>query len=185
MTIDPDYAAAVYEGADCLYSEQEVQAAFDRMAVRINVPLAGADPIVLCVMTGGIVLTGQLLPRLHFALQLDYVHATRYRRTTRGGALDWRVAQELPLRDRKVLVIDDILDEGFTLAAVVKHCTDAGAREVLSAVLISKIHDRRIAGCKADFIGLEVPDRYIFGFGMDYKGYLRNAPGIFAVGSPG
>ena len=151
------------------------------MAVRINIRLAGADAIVLCVMTGGIVPTGQLLPRLRFALQLDYVHATRYQRTTRGGALQWRVVQELALRDRQVLVIDDILDEGFTLSAVVKHCTDAGAREVLSAVLVDKVHDRRIAGCEADFVGLEIPDRYVFGFGMDYKGYLRNAPGIFAI----
>lgn len=81
-----------------------------------------------------------------------------------------------------MLIIDDILDEGHTLAAIVEYCRDAGAENVYTAVLLDKQHDRKAyPGMRADFTGLDVEDRYIFGYGLDYKGYWRNAAGIFAL----
>jgi hypoxanthine phosphoribosyltransferase len=173
-------AQKVYSEAECLYTNEQVQAAIDLMADRVTGVIGGRDPVILCVMTGGIILTGQLLPRLHFPLQLDYIHATRYANQTQGGQLTWIAKPRVPLAGRVVIVVDDILDEGITLAAIVKACKDAGATAVYSAVLVNKRHDRK-NGFDADFVGLEVDDRYVFGFGMDYKGYLRNAKGIYAA----
>ena len=79
-----------------------------------------------------------------------------------------------------MLVVDDILDEGITLAALLNYCRDAGATEVLSAVLVRKDRPRSV-DLIPDFVGLEIPNRYIFGYGMDYHGYWRNAAGIYAV----
>lgn len=181
MPITAQQAFEAYRTADLLHSQQAVEAALDRMAAQITARLADSNPLLLCVLTGGIIPTGHLTTRLDFPLQLDYLHATRYRGATSGGELNWIAHPSISLRDRVVLVIDDILDEGATLAAIVDHCRGEGAREVYSAVLVDKLHDRKYHNVKADFTGLEVPDRYVFGCGMDYQDYLRNAPGIYAV----
>lgn len=170
----------VYAEADCLYTEEEVTQTIDRLAAEIQAKLADSDPLVLCVMTGAIIPAGRLLTRLAFPLQIDYIHATRYAGGTRGGELTWQTKPNFPLQDRVVLIIDDILDEGITLDAIMKFCRDAGAKAVYSAVLVNKIHDRK-SGCVADFVGLDIEDRYVFGCGMDYNGYLRNIAGIYAV----
>lgn len=180
MPITADEAQRVYREAECLYTADQVQQAIDRMAVQITEQVHDTDPLILCVMTGGIIPVGQLLPRLNFPLQLDYVHATRYSGETAGGTLRWIAKPRASLKDRVVVVIDDIFDEGITLAAIVRACIEDGARHVYSAVLVNKVHTRK-SDLKVDFIGLDVDDRYVFGFGMDYKGYLRNAKGIFAA----
>lgn len=170
----------VYARAERLYSSQDIAAAYDRMAAAITHSLADSNPLVIATMVGGLIPAGQLLPRLDFPLQMDYLHATRYRGETRGGELTWLVRPTHSLQDRVVLLIDDILDEGVTLAAICDACRAAGARQVYTAVLLNKLHTRK-SGLEADFVGLDVEDRYVFGCGMDFKDYLRNVPGIYAV----
>lgn len=170
------------ENADCLHSRDQVEQSIQRMAGEITRQLQGRRPLVLCVMNGGIVLTGALLPRLDLMLELDYIHATRYRNTTSGSDLQFRSRPASDMTGRSVLVVDDILDEGMTLAGVMQWCREQGAGQVLTAVLVDKQHERRAAELPvADFTGLTTPDRYLFGYGMDYRGYGRNAPGIYAV----
>jgi hypoxanthine phosphoribosyltransferase len=180
MSITARQALEVFEQADLLYSENQVEAALTRMAAAISAQLSNSNPLVLCVMTGGMIASGKLLTQLHFPLQLDYIHVTRYGGATQGGELHWVAKPAYTPKDRVVLVIDDILDEGLTLAAIIEECRAAGAREVYSAALVDKLHDRK-HGIRADFVGLPVADRYVFGYGMDYHGYWRNAPGIYAV----
>ncbi len=151
------------------------------MAAEITAVLRDQNPIALCVMIGGLVPAGMLLPRLEFPLEIDYCHATRYRGATSGGELHWLARPQLDLKDRVVLIIDDILDEGHTLAQIIGDCRAQGARAVYTAVLANKLHDRRISGLKADFVGLDVADHYVFGAGMDYKGWFRNLNGIYAA----
>ena len=180
MSISLDHIKQVRAEADCLVSTKQAEIALDNMAAAITVKQKNNNPLIVCVMNGGLVVTGCLLSRLDFPLEQDYMHATRYRGETQGGELDWVVEPRHSLKDRHVLIVDDILDEGYTLAAIVKHCQISGAVNVETAVLVEKIHNRK-QGIKADYVGLEIEDRYLFGYGMDYKGYLRNAPGIFAV----
>ena len=180
MPITPEQAWQVYCNSDPLYTAEEIEAAFDRMAQAITRDLAGKNPLILCIMNGGLLPSARLLTRLQFPLRLDYIHATRYRGETSGGELHWLRHPAEPLQQRSVLLIDDILDEGFTLQESVRFCQREGAAEVRSAVLAHKRHTRG-CGFVADYIGLEVEDRYVFGYGMDYHGYLRNADGIFAV----
>nr|WP_229819581.1 hypoxanthine-guanine phosphoribosyltransferase [Kushneria pakistanensis] len=169
------------EEADCLIDLPAVEKALDDMAEQLTRTLSDRLPVFYCVMNGGLIATGHLLTRLGFPLEVDYLHATRYRGGLRGGELFWRVSPEIPMAGRHVVIVDDILDEGATLAAILEYCHQAGAASVSSAVLVEKMHDRKaVPDLKADYCGLEVEDRYVFGFGMDYKGYWRNAPGIFA-----
>ncbi|MFG6179203.1 hypoxanthine-guanine phosphoribosyltransferase [Halomonas sp. THAF12] len=171
----------VMDSADCLISQQEVERALDRMADEIARDLGDKLPVFYCVMNGGLITTGHLLTRLGFPLEVDYLHATRYRGGIRGGELFWRVSPEIPMAGRHVVIVDDILDEGATLAAILDYCREAGAASISTAVLVDKRHDRKaMPDLKADYCSLEVVDRYVFGFGMDYQGYWRNAPGIFA-----
>lgn len=167
--------------ADLLYTETQVSDAFDDMATLISQQLRHEQPICLGVMLGGLVPTGQLLPRLDMPLELDYIHATRYRESTQGCELQWLKYPTLDLKDRLILVIDDILDEGLTLQAIVEYCLQAGAKEVLTAVLVEKQLPQRPGLAQANFVGLRVPNRYVFGYGMDYQGQLRHAAGIYAV----
>lgn len=181
MNITADEAQSVLDNADCLYSKKDVEQAITRLSIEITDKLRDKNPIVLCVMNGGLVPTGMLIIRLNFPLQVDYLHATRYRGETSGSELHWLASPQFDLKDRVILVIDDILDEGLTLKEILDYCKQQGAKEVYSAVLVEKMHDRKTGEEHADFIGLEVEDRYVFGYGMDYKGFLRNAPGIYAV----
>ena len=152
------------------------------LPIYITARLHDRNPLIYAVMNGGLVLAGRLLPRLPFPLELSYLHATRYGHALQGTLLDWRVRPTHDLRGRTILVLDDILDEGHTLAAIIDYLKAEGAREVFSAVLVHKTHARKAyTGMRADFTGLDVADRFLFGSGMDYKGYWRNAPGIYAL----
>lgn len=162
-----------------LHDQQQVEAALDKMATEISAKLADKNPLVLCVINGGIIATGKLLPRLDFPLTLDSIHASRYRNATSGSEIHWLFTPTTPLQNRTVLIIDDILDEGHTLKAIVDWCREQGATSVYTAALLDK--DLGIEKpVKADFVGLQVANQYLFGYGMDYKGYLRNAAGIYA-----
>ena len=179
---DPqDNIRRVLATAERLYDRAAVEAALDRMAEDIRQSLGDRNPLLVCVMSGGLVPTSELFTRMEFPVQLDYLHATRYQGMRGERELKWISRPSQPLQGRTVLVVDDILDEGLTLAAILAYCREQGAGAVYSAVLVQKRHQRRASGLSADFVGVEVEDRYVFGYGMDYHGYWRNLRGIYAV----
>jgi hypoxanthine phosphoribosyltransferase len=178
----PEHIREVFAKATCLYSKSEVDSALDRLATSISYSLSHSNPVFLCVVVGGIVPLGNLLPRLDFPLEVDYVHATRYQNSTRGHELEWRAHPDISLKGRTVVVVDDILDGGITMDSIVKYCHEKEAKQVFTTVLVDKHQARDPSGLKkADFCGLTVDNHYVFGYGMDYKGYLRNAPGIYMI----
>lgn len=179
--LTPDEVRKIYHEAERLYSNEEVQSALDNMASDIERDFADKLPVVLPVMAGAVIVTGHLMTRLSFPLEINYIHATRYANDTKGGDISWLAKPTIDLNGRAVIILDDILDEGITLEKIVEYCKNEGASEVSCAVLIDKTHDRKKSALQADYVGLEIEDRYIFGYGMDYKGYLRNADGIYAV----
>lgn len=179
--MDIDEVERILREADCLATPNQVEGAINRLASEITAQLSSSNPIVFCVMNGGIVFAGRLLCKLGFPLEVAYLHATRYGQHLNGSLIEWRVQPTQDVRNRAVLVLDDIHDEGYTLAAIVEHLRSQGPTSVHTAVLVHKLHDRKPApGMRADFSGLDIEDRYLFGCGMDYKSYWRNAPGIHA-----
>lgn len=182
--MSPDQARRLLAEAELVHSEQTIQEALVRVAAAIRERLAGRHPLVLCVMTGGVIFCGQLLPRLDFPLDFDYLHATRYGTDTQGGKISWRTAPWTSVKGRTVLIVDDILDEGVTLAAVKESLVRLGAEEVLTAVFADKANGKR-KPIGADFVGLSVPDRFVFGYGMDVDGAWRNLPAIYAMKDEG
>ena len=171
----------VLNNADLLFSREQLDIEIVRMGREIDRTLAGERPVFLTVMHGALVFAGQLALSIRTDLEFDYVHATRYRGQTSGSDLHWLRRPEVPLQGRTVLLVDDILDEGHTLKAVRDACLEMGAKRVLLAVLCTKLHGRRAHGIEADFNGVDLPDRYVFGFGMDYNEQARNLPGIYAL----
>ncbi|OAJ71209.1 hypoxanthine-guanine phosphoribosyltransferase [Methylobacillus sp. MM3] len=171
----------ILEQSEILFNEADVASAIKKLAAEVSVAMAGSEPLVLCVMSGATVFAGQLLPLLRFPLEFDYVQASRYHnRTTGGQDVVWKMSPGENVRGRTLLLLDDILDEGHTLAAVRKKCLEAGAARVMIAVLTEKETGRE-KPVKADFVGLRVPDRYVFGCGMDVYGWWRNLPAIHAL----
>lgn len=178
--INAEQARNVLREAELLCSASVVDAAVGRLAAAISERLRATDPLVLVVMNGALIPASLLFVRMDFPFQISYLHVTRYRGDTSGGEVQWVARPGIDPHDRTVLVIDDIFDEGRTLQAIVNELRTNGASQVYSAVLVNKRHQRKV-DLAVDFIGLEVPDRYVFGCGMDYKEYWRNLPAIYAV----
>lgn len=174
-------ALEILQNAELIYSEEIIVKTIQRITKEITNKLAAQYPLVLCVMKGGVVFAGQLLPELKFPLDFDCVQVSRYHNKTSGGDMNWILFPSSDeLKDRVVLVVDDILDEGITLAEIRKKVLECGARSFYSAVLVDK-NLGKVKSFQADFVGLELPNRYVFGFGMDVHGAWRNLPAIYAI----
>lgn len=181
----PNLADALRD-ADLIHDQDTLEEVIGEMADDILADYAGDDvpPLFITVMKGGLPFAGQLafaLGERGLDLEFDYLHATRYQGRTSGSGLAWLHRPATPMRGRRVLLVDDILDEGHTMLAVQRWCEDQNAADVRIVVLSEKVHDRRIDGVEADYCGVEVPDRYVFGYGMDYHEQGRNLPAIYAL----
>lgn len=176
----PEEAWKILDNADLLKDEVEVRAAIARLGREITAVLKDRYPLVLAVMGGSIFFAGHLLSELRFPIEFDYIHASRYGKGTSGGAVVWTVEPRENVRGRNVLVLDDILDGGETLAAIRDRVLSLGAAAFYSAVLTDKAigRDKPIV---SDFVGFTLPNRYVFGCGMDVLGAWRNLPAIYAV----
>jgi hypoxanthine phosphoribosyltransferase len=181
--LSPDEARVILAEADLLVSAEKSALAVRRVADEITRDLADSNPLVLAVMGGAVVFTGQLLPQLQFPLDFDYLHVSRYGDVTTGGELAWLVEPRAEVTDRVVLVVDDILDEGITLAEIKSRLLAQGANAVYTAVFAEKDLERpgHVKPIRADYCGVELPNRYVFGYGMDVKGAWRNLPAVYAV----
>lgn len=180
MAIPSDKAWQILDTAEQVCSAVAVSETIQRLAREITARLRDDYPLVLGIMRGSVIFAGQLLPQLRFPLEFDYLDVTRYGDATRGGTITWKVSPGTAVSGRTVLVLDDILDEGHTLAAIRDRLLLAGARQVCSAVFAEK-ETGRPKPIAADFVGVKLPDRYVFGFGMDVKGAWRNLPAVYAL----
>jgi hypoxanthine phosphoribosyltransferase len=179
--LDLQHLKTVLAGADVVHGEQQVATALDRMADAIRRDYENKNPLMVCVMRGGLFTAAELYQRLQFPMQQDYLHVSRYRDSTSGGSFEWKAKPAAALRGRHVLVIDDILDEGITLREILRYSAEQNVDSVEVAVLTRKLHNRCAEGVSAKYMGLDVPDRYVFGCGMDYQGYFRNLNAIYAL----
>jgi hypoxanthine phosphoribosyltransferase len=170
----------ILENADRLYDMPDIQSALTDLAEQLTNRYAETNPLVLCVMNGSLITMGHLLPQLAFPLEVDYIHASRYGDDTQGGDITWFHQPATSLAGREVILVEDIVDHGHTLAALRQYCNEQQAKSVTCATLVNKRDVEKYCDLP-EFIGLTVPKRYVFGFGMDYKGYWRNLPGIYAV----
>lgn len=168
------------EQAQLIHSAETVEAAIFRLSQEVTEMLEDKCPIVICIMGGGLIFSGQLLTKLNFPLEIDYLHASRYQNKIIGTTLVWHALPKSDLSGRTVLLLDDILDEGITLKAIQDKCLELGAERVLSAVLVEKKLDHA-KPIVADFVGLEVPNQYVFGYGMDAYGWWRNLSAIYSL----
>ncbi|MCC7598620.1 hypoxanthine-guanine phosphoribosyltransferase [Janthinobacterium sp. FW305-129] len=177
-------ARDLIKNAELLFDQDTVQASITRMADVLNTRFNAADskefPLVLGVMGGAVVFTGSLLPQLSFPLEFDYIHVSRYGDDDKGGEVVWKVIPRSNVAGRTVIVLDDILDEGETLAHVKQRLLDMGASEVILAVFADKAIGKK-KPVQADIVGLVIPNRFVVGFGMDAYGYWRNLPGLWAI----
>jgi hypoxanthine phosphoribosyltransferase len=173
---------ATYQQAKCLIDADTIADALRQLSARMNADLRDANPVMLVIMKGGIVFAGQLLPLLNFPLEVDFCQVSRYRGNVRGTELEWLVEPSMDLTARHVVIVDDIYDEGTTLAVLIDACKQRGAVDVKTCVLVDKQHDRKQdPDYRADYVAVQTPDRFLVGFGMDYQGFGRNLPGLYVL----
>ena len=158
---------AIIENSRVLFDREQVAAAVQKIADEINRFYGNRPIVVVWVMTGAIVPAAWLVTKLKMPVQMDFVHATRYRGGLYGAELEYRVPPRLDLEGKDVLIVDDIFDEGHTLAAIKGSVEKRKAASVKMAALVRKNHDRGLPRDYVDFVGLDVPDVYVFGCGMD------------------
>lgn len=173
-------AQKLLDEAEVVCAADEVRRSVARMAQEIAARLKGEFPVVLAVMGGATVFSGHLLPLLNFPLEFGAIEVTRYGNDTQGRDIKWRLEPRDNVRGRIVLVLDDILDEGITLSAIRDKLLSMGAAAVWTAVFADKDLGRA-KPIRADFVGCVVPNRYVFGFGMDAYGLWRNLPAVYAL----
>ena len=169
------------EQAECLLTLKELDQGLNKTAQELNDFFKDKTVTLISIMNGALVTAGHLLPKLNFSLSVDYAHVTRYRNGTQGHALQWRQKPNKELKGQVVLLVDDIFDQGLTLAEVKNFCLANEVAEVYSLVLLDKQHSRKLTDYQPDFSAFSIPDHYVFGFGLDYQGFWRNAPGIYAL----
>lgn len=170
----------IFEQSERLYDMTEIATALDQLASALTEDYVDKIPLVLCVMNGSLMTTGHLLTKLTFPLEIDYIHASRYGGNTVGGEMTWFHRPVTPLTGRHVILIEDIVDQGHTLAGLRAYCLEQQVQSVACATLLNKVGVEKSCECP-EYVGLTVENRYVFGFGMDYKGYWRNLPGIYAI----
>lgn len=176
-------ALEIHSSADLLFDPAAVEQGIADLAVKVAKDCEKDFPLVLCVMNGGLYLTGQLIRHWNFPMTIDYVHATRYRLATLGKDVLWKAYPQNEIKDRHVIIIDDIFDQGYTLEEVKSYCLKHGARKCTSVFLIRKSHERKRADIQPDYVGLECGDCYVYGAGMDLNGHFRNLSSIHFVAS--
>ena len=181
MSALPATLAEALAASDIVHDRVAVAAAIARMAGELDARLGGREALFLTVLHGAMLFAGELALAMRSPLRFDTVHVTRYRGATHGGELLWKQRPGTPLAGRTVLLVDDILDEGHTLAALRDACRSEGATAVLIATLCTKPHGRCVPGLASDVNGLLVPDRYVYGYGMDFREQGRNLPAIYAL----
>lgn len=174
----------VLKNAKCLVSLDKLNQALDLLAARLNEDMKDKDPIINCVMKGGLIFFGQLLLKLKFPHLVDFLHVTRYTGEFSGGNLAWLTYPRFDMKGRQVILVDDILEGGVTLEQIKQYCIQQGAKDVKTVVMLSKKVPRVQGALKeADYVGLEIEDHFVFGFGLDYEEYLRHLPGIYYIDS--
>ena len=176
----PADIARRFRTAECLVDRADIDFAVDQLAVKMTAHLQDANPLIVPVMQGGLVFAGMLMRRLAFPLRQDYVHVGRYAQTS-GGDLVRHHHGPADFDGQTVVLVDDILDEGRTLEDLVAWAAGRGAERVLTAVLVTKENPRRNPATVADFSALECGPLFVIGCGLDYEGYGRNLPDIYAL----
>jgi len=174
-------ALEIHQDAEQLFTQEDVDQAIASLAGRLTPQMENEFPLLMCVMNGGLYMTGQLMRYWEFPLTVDYVHATRYRLSTLGRDVLWKAYPQNSLKDRHVIIVDDIFDQGYTLEEVKKYCMAQGAKKCTSVFLIQKSHERKKADIEADHVALECEDIYVYGSGMDFHSHFRNVSGIYAI----
>lgn len=173
------YQKILPPGSQVLINEDEINQAIDNLATQLNKDYADKEVAFLTIMNGGMIFASSLSMRLNIDMEMDYLQLSRYGKSQTGGQLVWKYQPEINMHNRHVILCDDIYDEGHTLEAAHNWCIKQGAQSARSVVLVHKNHDRTYAHYKPDYVALEIPDHYIFGFGMDLEEKLRQLPAIY------
>jgi hypoxanthine phosphoribosyltransferase len=175
-----DFFQSILKESSVLYSNREIHLAIKKIAEEINRDIQSDVLYVLTVMNGGLYFSAHLIPLLKHTIYHDYIHATRYGNKAHGGLLHWIKEPEDTIEGKNILIIDDILDEGITLSEIISKCKKMGANNIFYTALFNKLTDKEKSILPGYHV-LNVPNKFVFGFGLDYKGFGRALPDLHII----
>ena len=160
-----------------LFREDEIAVRLDQLAIQITEDYRGKDLTVLAILNGSLIFMADLLRRIPLPLQLDCLRVKSYfGGTVTTGRVEFDHAALPPIQGRHVLLLDDILDSGNTLAAIIETIrVEAEPLSLKSCVLLRKMKKRDVA-VEADYVGFDIEDEFVVGYGLDYQERYRNLP---------
>ena len=171
---------AILSRSQLVYTHEEIVSAIDLLAGKLNIQFKNKKALILPVLTGAIPFVGILLPRLSFTIEVNYFHLSRYQNNV--GTNQIKITHQPShesIFNQEVLVVDDILDAGITLKLINDQLITMKPKSISNVVLFEKQLDTK-KEISADYVGLHVPDAYVFGFGLDFNGAGRNIPDLYA-----
>ena len=163
--------------ARVLVSEEEIRQRVGEVAAQVQADFAGGDLVVVGLLTGTLMFLADLVREIDLPLRLDFIGVSSYRDGTESRELVFTKEMKLDVANRDVLLVDDILDTGKTLRAVIDKLEGMAPRQVRTCVLLSKKAHREYE-IPADYVGFEIPDEFVVGYGLDYAEKYRNLPSI-------
>lgn len=163
-------------------SREEIQKRVAELGAQISTDLEGKKPLFICVLNGAFVFAADLYRQITIPSQITFMRMKSYEGTQTTGTVKAITNLNESVVDRNVVIIEDIVDSGYTLERMVHMLQDLGAAEVRTAVLLSKPNARKIENLKVDYCCFEIPNDFIVGYGLDYNEEGRNLPDIYVVG---
>ncbi|MEZ5072023.1 MAG: hypoxanthine phosphoribosyltransferase [Bacteroidales bacterium] len=160
--------------------ESEIQKRVSRIAAEMNRDLAGKDPIFLGILNGAFMFASDLYKQLDFPCQITFLKLASYSGTQSTGSVKQLIGINTDLKDRVVVVLEDIVDTGVTLETIIRQLSGYQPSEILVATLLHK-PEATVKEVKLDYVGLEIPNDFILGYGLDYDGYGRNYKEIYQL----
>ncbi len=161
-------------------TEEQILKEVGRIAKEMNIDLAEKDPIFLGILNGAFMFASDLYKQLTFPCQITFLKLASYSGTQSTGTVKQLIGINRDLQDRVVVVLEDIVDTGVTLETIIRQLSGYQPREIRVATFLHK-PDATIKEVKLDYVGLEIPNDFILGYGLDYNGYGRNFKEIYQL----
>ncbi len=158
-----------------LVDEEVIERRLDSMAKEIEADFPAGPILVIILLKGALVFAADLLRRIPRELSIECLNVASYQGLESSGTVDFLDRHFPEVKGKHILLLDDILDTGRTLAAVAKRLEEEGAAAVHTGVLLAK-DKKRAEEVEADYVGFEIGDEFVVGYGLDYNGKYRNLP---------
>ncbi len=161
-------------------SFEQIDKALEKMAEKMNAELADKDPLMICILNGSFMFAADIMKKLNFPCEISFVKLSSYEGTSTTGKVKEIIGLTEDIEGRTIVILEDIIDTGVTMEKIKKQLIGYAPADLKIASMLYK-PDACKVDINIDYIGIDIPDKFIVGYGLDYDGYGRNLPNIYTI----